>query len=80
MIAVVLRLVGNKAYFLLSFIFKPPRKEPRIMIAYGCLGILFLFIIIKIAVYFNRQKHAPTHEDLDETLLAIANRRRDDAS
>ncbi|MEC0368448.1 hypothetical protein P9847_26805 [Paenibacillus chibensis] len=50
------------------------------MIAYGCLGILFLFIIIKIAVYFNRQKHAPTHEDLDETLLAIANRRRDDAS
>jgi len=49
------------------------------MIAYGCLGILFLFIMIKIAVYFHRQKKAPTPEDIDETLLEIANPRGDRA-
>lgn len=50
------------------------------MIAYGCLGILFLFIVIKIAIYFNRQKKAPTSEDLDETLLTISNPRGDQTS
>lgn len=47
------------------------------MIAYGCLGILFLFIVIKSFTYYNRQKTAPTPEDLDETLLTIANSQGD---
>ncbi|MDR0271623.1 hypothetical protein [Paenibacillus sp.] len=50
------------------------------MIAYGCLGILLLFIVSKIAVYFNRQKKAPTPEDLDETLLTISNPRGEHTS
>ncbi|MEK5639460.1 MULTISPECIES: hypothetical protein [Paenibacillus] len=43
------------------------------MIAYGCLAVLFLFVLIKSVNYFRRQKNAPLPEELDETLLTIAN-------
>ncbi len=55
------------------------RKGITDMIAYGCLGILFLFIVINIALYFHRQKNAPTSDDLDDTLLTISNPRGDHA-
>jgi hypothetical protein len=47
------------------------------MITYGCLGILFLFVIIKITAYFKRKKSAPTPEQLHQTLLEVANSQRE---
>ncbi|MFE0556223.1 hypothetical protein ACFW1P_09910 [Paenibacillus sp. NPDC058910] len=47
------------------------------MITYGCLGILFLFVIIKITAYFKRKKNAPTPEQLHQTLLEVVNSERE---
>ncbi|ACX67902.1 hypothetical protein V4V36_19085 [Paenibacillus lautus] len=47
------------------------------MITYGCLGILFLFVIIKITAYSKRKKNAPTPEQLQQTLLEAANSKRE---
>lgn len=66
------RLVGIRAYLLICIIIHP--KERNIdMIAYGCLAVLFLFVLIKSVNYFRGQKTAPLPEELDETLLTIAN-------
>lgn len=43
------------------------------MIAYGCLGVLFLFIGIKCIAYFSHRKNTPSSEDLDQTLISIIN-------
>lgn len=44
------------------------------MVAYICIGIMFLYVIVKSAVSFNRPKHAPTMDDIDKRLLSIMNR------
>lgn len=44
------------------------------MVAYICIGIMFLYVIVKSAISFNRHKHAPTLDDIDTRLLTIMNR------
>ncbi|GAB6927356.1 hypothetical protein JCM10914A_13390 [Paenibacillus sp. JCM 10914] len=47
------------------------------MITYGCLGILFLFVIIKITAYHKRKKNAKAPEQLHQTLMDVANPKRE---
>ena len=43
------------------------------MLAYGCIGILFLFVAVKSILYWVRRKSTPSHADIDQTLLTILN-------
>lgn len=41
------------------------------MVTYVCLGILFLFVLLRGVHYYNQRKKAPTPEQLDQLALAI---------
>lgn len=43
------------------------------MLAYGCLGILFLYTAIRAGLYWFRRTSAPTQQDIDNSLLTILN-------
>ncbi|EHS57796.1 MULTISPECIES: hypothetical protein [Paenibacillus] len=45
------------------------------MISYGCLAILFLFVAIKLIIYYIHKKRAPLITQIDTELLALLNRR-----
>ncbi|MGG4221002.1 hypothetical protein ABEW32_22585 [Paenibacillus jamilae] len=45
------------------------------MISYGCLAIMFLFVVIKSLTYYIHKKRAPSITQIDTELLALLNRR-----
>jgi hypothetical protein len=45
------------------------------MISYGCLAVLFLFVMIKLLNYYFHRKKAPSLEQIDTELLTALNRR-----
>jgi hypothetical protein len=45
------------------------------MISYGCLAILFLFVVIKLIIYYIHKRRAPSITQIDTELLALLNRR-----
>ncbi|MEC0181014.1 hypothetical protein P4H61_05835 [Paenibacillus peoriae] len=45
------------------------------MISYGCLAILFLFVAVKLIIYYIHKKRAPSITQIDTELLALLNRR-----
>jgi hypothetical protein len=51
------------------------RKRKYTMISYGCLVVLFLFVAIKLIIYYIHKKRAPTITQIDTELLSLLNRR-----
>ncbi len=47
------------------------------MIAYGCLGILFLFVVIRIILYYTHRKRPFPREEIDRQVLALINDRQE---
>lgn len=47
------------------------------MVAYACIGIMFLYTAVKATVYYKRHKNSPTSDDIDQHLLVILNREGD---
>ncbi|WP_433945172.1 hypothetical protein [Paenibacillus sp. SN-8-1] len=47
------------------------------MIAYGCIGILFLFVLIRTILYYYHRKHPFPQEEIDRQVLSIINDRRE---
>ncbi|MCC3378264.1 hypothetical protein ACFQ5D_00250 [Paenibacillus farraposensis] len=45
------------------------------MISYGCLAILFLFVALKLIIYYIHKKRALSMTHIDTELLALLNRR-----
>lgn len=45
------------------------------MISYGCLAILFLFVAVKLIIYYIHKRRAPSIKQIDTELLALLNRR-----
>ncbi|GAA0374289.1 hypothetical protein GCM10008933_01800 [Paenibacillus motobuensis] len=43
------------------------------MVTYGCLILLFLFVIIKSIIYYSRRKQIIPPTDLDKKLLKLIN-------
>lgn len=41
------------------------------MVTYVCLGLLFLFVVIKSANYYSRRKRSPSPEQLDILVRSI---------
>lgn len=41
------------------------------MVTYVCLGILFLYVVIKAIVYRSRQRKAPSPEQLNKLVISI---------
>ena len=44
------------------------------MVAYACIGIMFLYAVVRSTVYFLRPKHTPSPEEIDQHLVTILNR------
>ncbi|MBP2000800.1 hypothetical protein J2Z69_001831 [Paenibacillus shirakamiensis] len=47
------------------------------MITYGCIGILFLFVLVRSLIYRSKRKHRLSLEEIDRELLAIVNEGRE---
>lgn len=47
------------------------------MVTYGCLAILFLFVIIKVIAFLLHRRKPVSQEDADRTLYTILNGERD---
>lgn len=47
------------------------------MIAYGCIGILFLFVLIRIIIYYTHRKRPFPLEEIDRQVLSIINDRQE---
>lgn len=45
------------------------------MISYGCLAIMFLFILIKVITYYVHKRRALTIEQIDLELITLLNHR-----
>lgn len=43
------------------------------MVTYGCLTLLFLFVITKSILYYTRRNHIVASQELDAQLLQLIN-------
>lgn len=43
------------------------------MVTYGCLALLFLFVIVKSIIYYTRRTHIVAPQELDRRLLNLIN-------
>ncbi|MBA9083585.1 hypothetical protein FHR92_000028 [Fontibacillus solani] len=43
------------------------------MVTYGCLTLLFLFVIVKSILYYTRRTHIVAPQELDKRLLKLIN-------
>ncbi|MFS0725445.1 hypothetical protein [Paenibacillus sp. 1P07SE] len=48
------------------------------MVTYVCMGIVFLFASIRIALYYGHAKRTPEPRELEQTLFAILKQDRRD--
>ncbi|MNW23406.1 hypothetical protein D3C74_01060 [compost metagenome] len=47
------------------------------MISYGCIAIMFLFVVAKIITYYLHKRRAPSYEQIDKELLTALNSRNE---
>lgn len=43
------------------------------MVTYGCITLLFLFVIVKSILYYTRRHHIVAPQELDTRLLKLIN-------